>query len=58
VHDHRSVSDLRSALSGIPLRFDDVGAVDFDLVAVASGPAVTHLKYRPTKCNRLHHHAV
>ncbi|GAA5035551.1 dihydrofolate reductase family protein [Actinopolymorpha pittospori] len=28
---------------------DDVGALDFDLVDVASGPAVTHLKYRPTR---------
>lgn len=28
---------------------DGVGALDFDLVHVASGPAVTHLKYRPKR---------
>jgi dihydrofolate reductase len=28
---------------------DGVGALDFDLVDVASGPAITHLKYRPRR---------
>jgi dihydrofolate reductase len=36
-------------LGGGERPLDDVGALDFELVAVASGPAVTHLKYQPTR---------